>query len=365
MSISRKAFPLSSKNKSKGIIILIKYADIVVGLVYGDEGKGCVASYLSSDNHYQAVARWAGGNNAGHTVYVDGKKYKTHLIPSGVFYGKLSIIGPGCVLHPESFFEEIRYLEENGFDTSLVKVSPRTHIVQAEHIEQDKAKLAAKLGTTSKGIAPVYAAKAARVGVLAKDVLPVEFLWDEDLSGAILCEGAQGFYLDQDYGNYPYVTSSVTLPYGACSLGFPPQLVREVYGLCKAYDTRSGEDPFFPELDEVEPILREIAEIGNEFGVTTGRPRKVRWLDLDMLVKAVNISGTTILVMNKCDVLEKVESTGLLKYKYQGCERNVETVECMKGEVTEIIREHCPLVSEIIYSTSPEDISGERKVLFR
>lgn len=343
----------------------IKKADVVFGLVYGDEGKGKVSSCLAKKGDYDAVARWAGGNNAGHTVYVDGKKYKTHLIPSGVFYNKLSIIGPGCVLHPESFYEEIKYLKANGFNTKLVKVSPRAHIVKRKHIEEDQKKLSAKLGTTSRGIAPVYADKAARIGLLAKDVLPANFLWDENLEGNLMCEGAQGFYLDQDYGNYPYVTSSTTLPYAACSIGFPPQKIEKIYGLCKAYDTRSGEDPYFPELKDVDPILNKVAEIGRELGVTTGRPRKVRWLDVDMLIKAINISGTTNLIMNKCDVLQEVEKLGNIKYIYKNSDRNVESVECMKMEVTEIIRDKCPIIKEIIYSYSPEDISGDKVLLFR
>lgn len=341
----------------------VKHADIVADLVLGDSGKGCVASHLAKVGNYDAVIRWAGGNNAGHTVYVDGKKYATHLIPSGIFYGKLSIIGPGCVLHPASFFKELEYLAESGFDTSLVKVSPRAHIVQPEHIAEDKRDLAKKLGTTSKGIAPVYAAKAARVGIQAKDVLSEEYLWDENLPENILCEGAQGFYLDQDFGNYPYVTSSVTLPYGACSIGFPPQVIDEIYGICKAYDTRSGEDPYFPELNEVEPTLLVVAKLGNEFGVTTGRPRKVRWLDLDMLINAINISGTTTLIMNKCDILEKIEGESQIKYTYKNKLQNVDTVLSMIEDVLGIIRENCPFVKKAIFSYSPEDLSGHEYII--
>ena len=132
----------------------IQYVDIVADLSWGDTGKGKITSHLAKDKSYDYVCRWAGGNNAGHTVFLKGKKYKTHLVPSGVFHGIKSIIGPQCVVHPESLQEELDYLKEHGFDTSLVKVSPRAHIVTDKHIKDDKKKLAKKLGTTSKGIAP-------------------------------------------------------------------------------------------------------------------------------------------------------------------------------------------------------------------
>ncbi len=242
----------------------IQYVDIVADLSWGDTGKGKITSYLAKDKSYDYVCRWAGGNNAGHTVFLKGKKFKTHLIPSGVFHGIKSIIGPQCVVHPESLQEELNYLKEKGFDTSLVKVSPRAHIVTDKHITTDKKKLAKKLGTTSKGIAPCYSDKMARTGQLAKDVLPEELIWDEQLSGRILCEGAQGYYLDIDHGNYPYVTSSITLPYGACSLGFPPQKIRRIWGIAKLYDTRSGVDPLFPDKLLKDKELAKLGDLGGE-----------------------------------------------------------------------------------------------------
>lgn len=332
-------------------------ADVVVGLAWGDEAKGKITSELAATGQYDAVARWAGGNNAGHTVYVGGKKYKTHLIPSGVFHGIPSIIGPGCVLHPASFQEELNYLEENGFDTSLVRVSPKCHIVKDEYIEFDKANLAAKLGTTSKGIAPAYSAKSARTGVLAKEYFAdrPEILWDEKLSGTLLCEGAQGTWLDLDHGNYPYVTSSTTLAYGACSIGFPPQLIKEVWGAAKIYDTRSGEDPLFPNRLLDDPILTELGELGAEYGVTTGRRRKCNWLNLERLIKSIQINGCTNVVISKCDVLEEL---GIFKAYYgEGIELSTfDSLEDMQMEISEYIRMHCPLVRRIIYSSSPETI---------
>lgn len=286
---------------------MIKYADVVSDLSWGDTGKGKVTSYLAKNNKYDYVCRWAGGNNAGHTVFIGDNKYKTHLVPSGVFHGIKSVIGPSCVVNYSSLMEEINYLSSHGFDTSLIKVSPRCHMVLDHHLSKDKKELSEKLGTTSKGIAPCYSDKMARVGVLAKNVLPSDLLLKEEvLSGKILCEGAQGFYLDIDWGNYPYVTSSITLPYGACSIGFSPKKIRNIWGIAKIYDTRSGVDPLFPDsLFEDEELLR-LGDLGQEKGVTTGRRRHVNWLRLDYLLKAANVTGTTHLVINKCDILEQL-----------------------------------------------------------
>lgn len=286
-------------------------------------------------------------------MWVDNKKYKTHLIPSGVFYGVESVIGPACILHPESFLSEIEYLDKNGFDTGLVKVSPRCHIVLDEHIEYDKRNLASKLGTTSKGIAPCYASKAARTGVLAKDVLDPSWIWNEKLSGSVLCEGAQGVWLDIDYGLYPYVTSSTTLPYGACSIGFPPQKINDIWGAAKIYDTRSGEDPRFPDslLDDVE--LAAIAKLGEEYGVTTGRPRKVNWLNLDSLIRAINLTGTTNLVISKCDILQEF---GVFKLVYNNESRSFATLDKMCWFINDAIYSACVLIENVKYSYSPKGI---------
>ncbi len=332
---------------------MIEHADVVVGLAWGDEAKGKITSVLAKKKEYELVARWAGGNNAGHTVYIDGKKYATHLIPSGIFYGIPSLVGPGCVLHPESFQAELDYLKESGFDTSLVKVSPNCHIVSDEHIAFDKKNLAGKLGTTSKGIAPAYAAKAARTGILAKDVLAEETLWDGELSGRILCEGAQGVWLDINQGNYPFVTSSETLPYAACSLGFPPQKIRNVYGAAKIYDTRSGEDPLFPAKLLKNPVLKKLADLGSEFGVTTGRRRKVNWLNLDLLIRSINITGTTHLVISKCDVLQEL---GVYKIFVEDEELEFESFDILKQVVSERIKQSCQMLEETYFSYSPEKI---------
>lgn len=340
---------------------MIDLADVVIGLAFGDEAKGKITAQLAATRStdggmfYDYVARWAGGNNAGHTVWVDGEKFKTHLVPSGVFYGVKSIVGPGCVLHPASFMQELSYLSDNGFDTSLVKVSPRCHIVTDDHINYDRDNLAKKLGTTGRGIAPAYSAKFARTGLLAKDALPDNLLWDERLSGNVLCEGAQGIWLDIDYGLYPYVTSSTTLPYGACSVGFPPQKIRRVWGAAKIYDTKSGEDPRFPETLLNDTALLNIANLGQEFGVTTGRRRKVNWLNLNMLIDAINLSGTTNLVVSKCDILSEL-GFGYFNLFYNDEKLSFSDLKSLCNFITERVTSNCPLVTEIRYSSSPMEI---------
>jgi adenylosuccinate synthase len=338
---------------------MIDKADVVVGLAWGDEAKGKITSQLASTKkidgspYYSMVARWAGGNNAGHTVYLNGKMYKTHIIPSGVFYGIKSLVGPGCVLNVKSFCDELDYLADSGFDTSLVKVAPNCHIVTEDHIDFDKEFLAKKLGTTGRGIAPCYADKAARTGRLAFDVLDKEYIWNEELSGNLLCEGAQGIWLDIDHGLYPYVTSSITLPYGACSIGFPTQKIDKIWGAAKIYDTRSGEDPRFPARLLENPTLKALADLGKEFGVTTGRRRKVNWLNLDMLIKAVNMTGTTNLVISKCDVIRRL---GQFKISYGGKLVGFLSFDDMISFIEDNIRERSPFVKSIDFSYSPEVI---------
>ena len=203
---------------------MIKNVDIIFGLSWGDEGKGKISNAISKN--YDMVCRWNGGPNAGHTVYINNKKYKTHIIPCGVFQNKVSVIGPNCVINIDKFFDEIEYLKKEGFDTSLIKVSPKTHIITEKHINYDLKFLKLKLGTTGQGIAPAYADKMLRIGKTAGSYLEKKYIWDGVLNGNILCEGAQSFWLDINYGDYPYVTSSETLPYSACSLGFSPKKIR-------------------------------------------------------------------------------------------------------------------------------------------
>ena len=333
----------------------INYVDICCGLAWGDEAKGKIVSLLAKTKRYDFVCRWAGGNNAGHTIYKNGIKYKTHLIPSGIFYDIKSIIGPDCVINQKAFLDEINYLKENNFDINLIKVSPKTHVILEKHIEEDLNQNVKTQGSTAKGIAPCYSDKYARKGILAKDLEVFKnFIWDEKLYGNILCEGAQGFWLDINHGNYPYVTSSTTLPYGSCSLGYPPQLIRNIYGATKIYDTRAGLDPEFPESLLKDKELSQLSIVGEEIGTTTGRKRKSNWLNLDKLVKATNISGTTHVIMSKIDILKNVK---LYKLIYNNNLVEFDLLDNMTNYIKTIILQSCPLVKEVIFSDNHETIN--------
>jgi adenylosuccinate synthase len=325
---------------------MISFVDIIVGLAWGDEGKGKISSALAKD--YDMVCRWNGGPNAGHTVYIDDKKYKTHLIPSGVFHGKPSIIGPNCVINIDKFYEEISYLDKNGFDTTLVKIHPNAHVITDDHISYDVNVLQPKLGTTGQGIGPCYADKMVRVGLQVKNHLSKHYIWDGNLEGKILCEGAQSIWLDINHGNYPYVTSSETFPHNACSLGFSPKKIRDIIGVAKIYDTKSGVDPLFPETLWEDETFKKIAEVGQEFGTTTGRARLVNWLNLKKLVEAINISGVTKLIINKCDVLEQV---GEFRYSFGLSGRVAGSIDKMKELFLEDITTSTELTKEdIVFS---------------
>jgi adenylosuccinate synthase len=330
---------------------MIKSVDIIFGLAWGDEGKGKISNAISKD--YDLVCRWNGGPNAGHTVYINDKKYKTHIIPCGIFQNKLSIIGPNCVINVEKFYEEIEYLKREGFDTSLVKVSPRTHIITEKHLIFDKLHLKEIFGTTGQGIAPAYSDKMLRIGELAKDHIDKEHIWDGELYGNILCEGAQSFWLDINYGNYPYVTSSETLPYGSCSLGFSPKKIKDIIGVAKIYDTKSGVDPLFPESLWNDQDLNKIIELGKEFGSTTGRKRIVNWLRLNHLKQAIKISGTSKLIINKCDILQQINKYKIIVDDKNGpCYIDFIDFSSMKEYIVNELKDYC----EIIFSGNKEVI---------
>lgn len=332
----------------------IEYVDVCCGLAWGDEGKGKVVSQLAKSGNYDYVCRWAGGDNAGHSIKIDNKVYHTHLIPSGVFFGIKSIIGPGCVVNKESFLKELGYLQTHGFDISLVKVSPKAHLVMNHHIQLDLKNQHLTQGSTARGIAPTYSDKFARTGRrVITDPFFNDYLWDGKLNGKVLCEGAQGTWLDIDHGNYPYVTSSNTLPYSCCSLGFPTQKIRTIFGASKIYDTRSGEDPEFPNNLVEDPELKELIKEGKEFGTTTGRMRKVKWLNLDKLIKSINITGTTDLIISKLDILEKMN-----KYKltYEDKILEFSSIDEMTLFVNYHIKKECQYVKKILYSDNPETV---------
>lgn len=334
----------------------IENVDIVYGASWGDEGKGKITHFLASKPHYyNFVCRWNGGSNAGHTIYHNGKKYATHIVPSGVFYNIKSVIGPGCVVNINSFYREVAELAAGGLDTTLIKIHPLAHIVTDEHIEEDKAKLG-HLGTTSQGIAPAYRDKYARKGLLAKDsTIDKSYILDESLYGNILCEGAQGYHLDINYGNYPFVTSSECLPYAACSLGFAPQKIKNIFACAKMYDTRSGTDPLFPESLLEDPILSKIGDLGKEYGVTTGRRRKVNWLNLDKLVESLTVCGATHLVINKCDIIKEV---GIFKLFHDGKLISFNSYYEMQDFIEFICYNSSDLLEYVLFSGNPETLEG-------
>lgn len=334
--------------------------DVLLGLQWGDEGKGKVVDVLTP--RYDVVARFQGGPNAGHTLEFEGKKYVLRSIPSGIFqHGQVNIIGNGVVLDPVLFKDEAVALEASGIDIKKVlKISKKAHLIMPTHRLLDAAneqrKGDAKIGTTGKGIGPTYTDKISRTGLrigdifcnfeskyaaakakhidilnafgVAVDIEEKEKAWMDaieyiktfdiidsefyvnkmlDEGKSVLCEGAQGTMLDVDFGSYPFVTSSNTICAGACSgLGIAPNRVGEVFGIFKAYCTRVGSGPFPTELfDETGKTIRAI---GHEYGAVTGRERRCGWIDLVALRYAIMLNGVTQLIMMKSDVLDSFET---------------------------------------------------------
>lgn len=318
--------------------------DVLLGLQYGDEGKGKIVDLITPA--YKIVARFAGGCNAGHTLVFNGKKHVLHLIPSGIFHDCMNVIGNGCVIDPISLMTEIKTLEEMGVDVkSKLLISDKAHITTPYHryedIKSEGLKGANKIGSTLKGIGPTYTSKASREGCRLMDVIEMykniehkmryilsySTLFNEALAELvnykiinteiylneaikqgkeILAEGAQGSLLDIDFGSYPFVTSSSTCIGGVITgLGVPPQSIRNVIGITKAYTTRVGSGPFVTEQNnETGEFIRKE---GKEFGSTTGRARRCGWLDLSALKYTCMINGVTELNLMKLDVLSNMD----------------------------------------------------------
>lgn len=334
--------------------------DVLLGLQWGDEGKGKVVDVLTP--RYDVVARFQGGPNAGHTLEFEGKKYVLRSIPSGIFqHGQVNIIGNGVVIDPVLFKEEAESLKKNGVDIkNILKLSKKAHLIMPTHrildATNERLKGDAKIGTTGKGIGPTYTDKISRNGIRVGDILhdfdnkyntaknkhlallkalgetpdlsaiepqwldAIEYLKSYELidsehlinkyisdGKSILCEGAQGSLLDVDFGSYPFVTSSNTVCAGACSgLGVAPNKIGEVFGIFKAYCTRVGSGPFPTELfDETGIAMRNI---GREYGAVTGRERRCGWIDLVALRYTIMLNGVTQLIMMKSDVLDSFDT---------------------------------------------------------
>jgi adenylosuccinate synthase len=284
-------------------------ADVVVDLQYGDCGKGKVTHYLARTRTYSHVLRYNGGCNAGHTIFHKGQKFVTHQIPAGVFFGVRSVIGSGCVVDVDKFFQELRMLEAGGVKTKgKIFVAKNAHIITVKNKAEDKKK-GAKIGTTGQGNGPAYRDKYGRTGVRAEEIrrlkpylidLYEEWFHDGDIR--ILAEGAQGFGLDIDWGDYPFVTSSHCTTAGALLNGLPSSAIKDVWGVAKIYETYVGSKKFQPK----GAVFDKIGDIGEEFGATTGRRRQVNWMNMQTLEKAIRMNGVTHVVFNKIDVLRKV-----------------------------------------------------------
>ena len=334
--------------------------DVLLGLQWGDEGKGKVVDVLTP--RYDVVARFQGGPNAGHTLEFEGHKYVLRSIPSGIFqHGQINIIGNGVVLDPVLFREEAESLEKSGVNIKgILKISKKAHLIMPTHrlldAAYEKLKGDAKIGTTGKGIGPTYTDKISRNGLRVGDIFDnfaakyatakqrhvnlltalgegcdveelekkwmdaIEYMKGYDIidsefvvnhllneGKSVLCEGAQGSLLDVDFGSYPFVTSSNTVCAGACSgLGVAPNKIGEVFGIFKAYCTRVGSGPFPTELfDETGAKIRAI---GHEYGAVTGRERRCGWLDLVALRYTIMLNGVTQLIMMKSDVLDDFDT---------------------------------------------------------
>src|SRR3989338_2961805 len=290
-------------------------ADVVVDLQYGDCGKGKITHHLARTGEYSHVLRYNGGCNAGHTIFHNGKKFVTHQIPAGVFFGIKSIIGSGCVVSPEQFFAELKMLEEGGIDTKgKIFIAKNAHVITDAHKAEDK-EAGGKIGTTGQGNGPAYRDKYGRTGVRAEKTAELEpYLidlyeeWFHDGEINILAEGAQGFGLDIDWGDYPFVTSSHCTTASALLNGLPPGAINDVWGVAKIYETYVGSKKFQPE----GAIFARIGDIGEEFGSTTGRSRQCNWMNMQTLERAVRLNGVTHIVFNKVDVLRAVKEWAVI-----------------------------------------------------
>jgi len=329
---------------------------------FGDEGKGKIVDYLASD--FDIIARYCGGSNAGHTVVIGNKKFKLHLVPSGALRGKIGVLGNGMVIDLQVLREELRELKEAGFEPKII-ISSRAHVVTPLHKEMEALEEKVRnIGTTRRGIGPTYETKVKRVGIriidifnqdaLKKKLRLISTLWhldknDEEIENiakelsslgkefkenvkdtelwlnqaisagkSVLFEGAQGTMLDVDFGTYPFVTSSNTNSLGLFpGLGIPPKYLDKVIGVAKAYTTRVGEGPFPTEIHgELADMLRNK---GNEYGATTGRPRRIGWLDLPILRYSKLINGIEEIAITKIDVLQNLREIEVgVKYSCKG-----------------------------------------------
>jgi adenylosuccinate synthase len=382
---------------------------VVVGSQWGDEGKGKVTDFLAEKA--EVVARYQGGNNAGHTIVLNGVRYKLNTIPSGIFYNdKICVIGNGMVVNPKALVDELKYLHSYGITADNLRISDRCHVIMPYHMKLDSMEESKKgenkIGTTLKGIGPAYMDKSARIGIRMADLMDkgefekklrrnleeknrlfekyyetegfkVEDILEEYLGYAnllrqyvtdtsvvlndsidagkrVLFEGAQGVMLDIDQGTYPFVTSSNPVAGGVCiGSGVGPTKIRHVVGVAKSYTTRVGDGPFPTELHD--EIGHHIRETGKEYGTVTGRPRRVGWFDSVVVRHARRVSGITALSLNSLDVLTGLETVKICSaYRYKG-----EIMEHYPANLN-VLAECEPIYEELPGWT--EDITGVRSL---
>jgi len=391
--------------------------DVILGLQWGDEGKGKIVDYFAKNYDYDVVARFQGGPNAGHTLYVDGKKIVLHQIPSGIFHeDKVNLIGNGVVLDAITLKRECDNVAAFGVNYKKnLFISERTHLILPTHRALDKAselsKGNEKIGSTLKGIGPAYMDKTGRNGLRVGNLLDKSFTtdyiklrmkhqrlldnfnfqedisaWEEEFFEAmeflrefkivngeyfinekiqkgqrVLAEGAQGSMLDVDFGTFPFVTSSNTISAGVCTgLGIAPQKIKEVFGISKAYCTRVGSGPFPTELnDETGELIRNT---GNEFGSTTGRPRRCGWIDLVALQFACMINGVTQIIMTKADILDGLAELKVCNaYKINGEEKSFVPFQMNKGGLEPVYKSFAGWQKDITGITDFEALPAEMK----
>jgi adenylosuccinate synthase len=389
--------------------------DVILGLQWGDEGKGKIVDYFAPN--YDVIARFQGGANAGHTLYVNGQKVVLHQIPSGIFHeDKINLIGNGVVLDAVTLKKECEKVASMGIDYKKnLYISERAHLILPTHRALDKASELAKgnekIGSTLKGIGPAYMDKTGRNGLRVGDLLDKGFIsqyikirlkhqrlldsynfqedistWEDEFFESIellrdfkivngeyfindkiqqgkkvLAEGAQGSMLDVDFGTFPFVTSSSTISAGVCTgLGIAPQKIRDVFGVSKAYCTRVGSGPFPTELnDETGELIRKI---GSEFGATTGRPRRCGWIDLVALNFACMINGVTKIIMTKTDILDSLPELNVCTaYNINGEEKNYVPFQMTQVKLEPVLKSFAGWQTDITAMSEYESLPQNMK----
>lgn len=360
-------------------MILNDYADIVIGLQYGDEGKGKISAAIAEQiDNYDIVARYNGGPNAGHSVHIENNPniLKLHQIPSGAAFKKNSHIGAGCVIDIDKLYQEANEFNSvMGFHPfAYLTIDPKAIVIDPIHVKEDRNLHAAKQGSTSSGIAPAYGDFYNRTSKLAEDLEVTYYkknlVQSLNTINTLLLEGAQGWYLNPYQGNYPFTTSSSCHPGSAAStFGFPVSKIRNIIGVAKCYETRSGIDDNFNKVlnaneNYIDPIpvdfdlnqiYQVITEAGNEYGVTTGRKRAVRFLDLNRLIKSINESGTNILILQKWDILQQVDFTiaNSFSFYYEAKLVTSMGLHPMIEKVLSILKSECSQLEQIHIEADP------------